>query len=237
MHGFDVLKIVDFAARGGEPKTVVDGGFHTGSYTRKILSAWPDASIIGFEPDPEIYSAASRFALNYKNIELLNVALGSAAGRSELFRGDMAATNSLLPRPESHGRPYFPSAAQLSGGVFVDVVALDDALSERGVTRVSLLKLDLQGWELEALKGAQKLINDARVDVIQCEVAFVRKYQSQPLFWEICAHLARAEYSFHSFVDVKIGPYDPEATGPRQSQWNQADAIFVSPEVRRKMDL
>jgi FkbM family methyltransferase len=237
MFDFAVLRALVALAARGERVTVVDGGFHLGSYSRGVLKTWPGARIIGFEPDPETHSAAAALAATLSEVELLNAALGAAAGQAEFFRGAMAATNSLRPRPDTPGHPYFPARAQLTGGTFVHVVALDDILSERDIDRVQLLKLDLQGGELDALRGARRLIGEGRADVIQCEVVFVRKYADQPYFWEICAHLSGHEYRLHSFMDLKIGPYDDEVdSGPRQTQWNQADAIFLSPDLQRRLD-
>jgi len=217
------------------PITVVDGGYHLGAYARSILSLRPEARVIGVEPDPETWARAARQPLAAR-LELVQAALGAAPGRAEFFRGPVAATHSLLPRPAEAGRPYYPARAALTGGTFVDVVTLDDLLAARGIGRVHLLKLDLQGAELQALHGARRLLAAGGAEVIQCEVVFVRKYAGQPLFWEICAHLAGAGYRLHSFTNLRTGSYDAGDTPARQAHWNQADAVFLSPAVQHRLD-
>lgn len=216
-------------------RTVVDGGFFQGGFTKSIQAAWPNARVLAFEPDPKSFANAARNFAENRNITLFNAALGERSAKAEFFRGEQPATNSLLPRPDSADQPYFPAKATLKGGTTVDVVALDDVLDKAGIDHVHLLKLDLQGAELAAMRGAKRLLAQGRADVIQCEVVFVAKYRDQPLFWEICAHVAQYGYRLHSFVDVVTGPYDA-ATGPRKKQWNQADAIFLSAKVQALMD-
>ena len=234
---FDVLRpLVELAGPRDAPKTVVDGGFHRGGFTRQVLQAWPASRVVGFEPDPEICRAGAPFAAAHETVDLRECALGAEPGRAAFHRGEMAATNSLLPRPDAGGRPYFPARARLTDRAEVSVVALDDVLAETGIDRLDLLKLDLQGGELAALQGARRALEAERIGVVLCEVVFVEKYRDQPLFWEICACLAAWAYSFYAFLDVKEGPYDTEAPGPRSGQWNQADAIFLSPSVRQRLD-
>lgn len=234
MEDFTLMQsLIEFSV-GGAPKVVVDGGFHRGGFTRKVRAAWPNAQVIGLEPDPTTFGAARRdFG---SDVWLENAALGAKDGPAEFFRGAQSATNSLLPRPQSSGRPYYPASAGLSGGTFVEVITLDRFLDERGIERVDLLKIDLQGGEMDALRGASACLSRGAFSVILCEVVFVQKYGGQPLFWEICHYLAEFGYSFHSFHEVKVGPYDPEPSGPRSSQWNQADALFLAPMVRQKLE-
>jgi hypothetical protein len=89
---------------------------------------------------------------------------------------------------------------------------------------------------MAALRGAARLLQRQAVRIVVCEVVFVRKYENQPLFWDLAAFLEQKGYSFHSLFDVKIGTYDKSDGTPRDTQWNQADAVFLSMDMRERLD-
>lgn len=60
---------------------------------------------------------------------------------------------------------------------------------------IDILKMDIQGGELLALKGAQSLLEASRIRLLALEVEFKPLYKDQPLFWDICAYLYRFGYS------------------------------------------
>ncbi len=215
---------------------VIDGGFHVGKYTQNLREYFPDATVVGFEPDPATYRKAVQVN-DLRGLTLINAALGAEETTAEFFRGSFSATNSLLPRPHSSAPPFYPEAATLEGGLDVSVRRVDDVIRNQRLPRVDLLKLDLQGGELAALQGARKTLETGQVGVIQCEVVFVRKYQNQPMFWEICNFLSLFGYELHSFAEVKVGPYDKDSSAVRQATWNQADAIFLSPHKLKQFDI
>ncbi len=215
---------------------VLDGGFYHGGFSRKAMELFPSLQALSFEPDPETWEIASQKFARDENIEIINAALGAREGSAEFFRGPLKATNSLLPRPHSDMQPYYPQSASLVGGTMVDVVTIDGECERRNIRAIDILKLDLQGGELEALKGAQGILERRAVRIIIAEVVFVQKYHEQPLFWKICEFLSGYEYSLFSLENIKVGLYDDSQGSIRQDQWNQADAVFLSPEVRRALD-
>ncbi|MEZ5892047.1 MAG: FkbM family methyltransferase [Parvularculaceae bacterium] len=216
--------------------TIIDGGAHHGAFARKALEIFDGARILAFEPDPDSFSKAQTALAERKTVEIVNAALGAKPGRAEFFRGAFSATNSLLARPAGAGKPYFPPGAALASGGDVAVTTIDSECARRGISTLDLLKLDLQGGELDALNGASALLERGGAAIVLCEVVFVEKYERQPLFWRIWEALAKYGYSFFSLEDLKIGLYHDEAPGMRQRQWNQADAIFLSPSLRRSLD-
>lgn len=231
-----VKELLDLDPQRAGPTNIIDGGCHHGVFARKALEIFPEANIIGFEPDPESWRSAVNALAKNPQVEIVNAALAGEQGRAEFFRGANSATNSLSPRPEGSAKPYYPKSATLSGGATVGVTTIDQECARRSIKNVDLLKLDLQGGELEALKGAQALLSENRIQLILCEVVFIAKYQSQPLFWRLCQHLDQFGFSLFYLDDLKIGLYDGHPTDLRQRQWNQADALFLSTELRKRLD-
>jgi hypothetical protein len=51
----------------------------------------------------------------------------------------------------------------------IQLISLDDFCSDRAIDHIDLLKLDLEGGELDALRGARALLDNERIDLIQFE--------------------------------------------------------------------
>lgn len=122
---------------------VVDAGANLGVFSHLMArAAGPGGRVTSFEPDPVLHAALERNAAeNGLPIRALALALGATSGQAELNRGLYNSGDNRLS--------FSPS--QSSGGqVSVRVSTLDDVL--RG-ERVDLIKIDVQGWEVAALRG------------------------------------------------------------------------------------
>jgi FkbM family methyltransferase len=231
-----VKKLLALSCECNEPLWIIDGGCNVGDFSQLALSEFPGCRILAFEPDPESSAKAVANVVAPGQFELVEAGLGKARGRAEFFRGSNSQTHSLLPRPDSGLRPYYPEAASLAGGSYVDVVSLDDECEARGIEKLDLVKLDLQGGELSALAGAARLLASGAIRVLIVEAAFVTKYKDQPLLWEIWGYMHSTGYSLYSLEDVKVGLYRAAEPSLRDGQWNQCDAIFLSKEIRESLD-
>ncbi len=91
-----------------------------------------------------------------------------------------------------------------------------------------LIKLDVQGYELEILRHGTKTLANALV--IECEVEFVPLYKNQPLFGDVQLFLREHGFVLHKLIDVggrPFSPYEIEKPDAPISQLLWADAIFV----------
>lgn len=212
---------------------VVDGGFFKGNFSLDALSALPSITCIGFEPNRKLCSDWTSNSSQYSsNIVLENLALGSVSGEYPYFVSDaFPATNSLLPRPVETPNlvPYFPSDSSLrQESDYVKTITLDEYFSPSPISEIFLLKLDLQGGELDALKGAKTLLESCRISIIYIEAVFIEKYEKQPLLKDLWDYLAHYDYRLHSLHDITLGDYNNTASLLRASQFNQCDALFLS---------
>lgn len=229
-------QLINLPSKKNKTPLIIDGGCNVGQFAQQVAKGFPKAQILAFEPDPESSKAARKNLANHKNFSLVEAALGPTKSKAEFHRGPISETNSLLPRPQSELKPYYPEIASLEGGTFVDVVSIDDECSNRGIEQIDLLKLDLQGGELGALEGARKMLESGSIKVVMSESVFVKKYQDQPLLWQLWQYLEQFGYTLYCLSDVKIGLYDSKEVSLRNIQWNQCDTIFLSPEIRALMD-
>jgi hypothetical protein len=96
----------------------------------------------------------------------------------------------------------------------VEVVSLTDYVQTKQLPPPDLIKLDIQGYELEALKGSIGLLKDAKY--ILCEVSFVEFYVGQPLYHEIAHFLAQ-----HGFYTMAL-----KRTTHTGTRLYQTDVLF-----------
>lgn len=136
------------------------------------------ARSVWFEPLPDKCAE-----LKAKGLDAHQFALGSAPGTAKFHLSESLQCCSLL-EPSGHLEQYpqFP----FKGSIDVEVRTLDSF----GLTGFDMLVLDVQGYELEVLKGAAKTLEQIRL--VYCEVAIIELYKGGALFHDIYAHLSPA---------------------------------------------
>jgi FkbM family methyltransferase len=165
---------------GPDAALVVDGGANKGRTVDRLLALYPRAAVYAYEPLPRLArKLAKRFAAEPR-VAVRPVALGSAPAVLTLNVLESATCSSLLP-PSGILEKHADKPMGLAQAVDVAVARLDAELA----TAPDVVKLDLQGFELEALKGLGELI--AGVKAVLCEVSFIPMYQGQPLGPEVIA--------------------------------------------------
>lgn len=179
-------------------KTILDGGANVGQFSRAAAEMFPESKIIAFEPLPEI---AERFRKNLSNcrdrVRLVRTALGRRNGKVLFHRNSHSHSSSALSLHQNH-RIAFPDAVDIST-LKVPLATLDGALKGEGLGRPALLKLDLQGFELEALRGAERLLR--MIDVVLLEVSLKPMYQGEPTFTKIEKFLRARGFKFEVALD------------------------------------
>jgi FkbM family methyltransferase len=169
--------------------TAFDVGANRGTFTAAMArSTAPGGVVHAFEPGPEARAQLSRtLELNeIDNVEVVPAAVADRRGEGELADyGPGFGSWSSLVRHEIGGgdEPMRPAAVHA-----VSTVTLDDYCAERGIERIDLLKVDVEGAEPLVLAGAGRLLRDGAVDTILIELAD--------------ATLAAAGAASHGVIDV-----------------------------------
>ena len=210
---------------GDGARAIIDVGANVGNTVEKYYFMYPDATIHAFEPDPDTFAQLTQRYSTHPRVQCWCHAVSDHEHMASFFINEDPGTNSLLPRPES-GRRYYNQRGVLRQTIEVPGVTLDGFCERNGITALDILKLDIQGGELLALKGAEQLLNSHRVSVIYTEVQFIQLYDRAPLFHDICQFLEAKGFSLYGLYDLVIA-----ANG----QLRFADAIFIPPAVRERV--
>lgn len=151
----------------GRPITYVDVGAYQGTVFDELLNSQirvRSAHLI--EPNPKTFSALQAKLADYTRPSLLachNLAISDAAGVVAM-RGENGMTH-VLGTPETVAR----QGGLASSAFEVNAVTLDEFAASCGIDHIALLKVDVEGHELSAFKGARGLLESESVDIIYVE--------------------------------------------------------------------
>jgi FkbM family methyltransferase len=164
--------------------TVVDIGANRGQFALAVR-AISGAKVISFEPLPDVAAIFQKVFYDDPAVELHMVAIGEKAEKKLIHLSARDDSSSLLEIGEAQS-DLFPGTHEV-GTLEVKVGTLDDFLTKEEIVRPAMLKLDVQGFELQALAGCKSLIGN--FDYVYCEGSFVELYKNQKLAGEVLSYL------------------------------------------------
>jgi FkbM family methyltransferase len=128
---------------------VVDAGANIGIYSQFLARCVGATGIVhSFEPSPENFRRLQSATRKLANVRLSQAAVGECTGRSRLYLSDKLNVDHRTYATEIASRQTVP----------IDIIALDDYFKPG--QRVDLIKMDIQGYELHALRGASRVVTD-----------------------------------------------------------------------------
>jgi FkbM family methyltransferase len=223
LHRFGLMGVEDrraFASQIRPGMTVVDVGANQGLYALFFASrVGGDGRVLAFEPDPELFGAMESNCRRNRarNVELFNFALGAKPAEMTLCRS-----------------PFNAGDNRLSETVFMDwhndvpvkMSTLDELV---GCLHVDFIKIDVQGWEFEVLKGMKDILrSNPRVRIYFEYWAYgLRKSGADPM--EMFSYLEAASFQLHEFRNNAWRPIDDPAEFCRRTNDNSYVNLFAIP--------
>jgi FkbM family methyltransferase len=196
-------------------KTVFDVGANTGQFVNMINKILPGIKIYSFEPIKECFEILKQLENNNNNLKAFNFALGSKSGEQTIFKNEFLPSSSLLSMAEVHKNIFPYTRESEPETIFIKTL---DSISDQIVFQTKvLLKVDVQGFEINVLKGAISSLNN--IDVIIIETLFVELYYNQTQFDDIYSFLVKRNFSYRgNFEQIR---------DPKSGRILWADAIFI----------
>ena len=128
---------------------VVDAGANIGIYSEFLSRCvGPTGVVHSFEPSPDNFKRLHAATRKLSNVRLSQAAVGEHSGNSELYLSDKLNVDHRAYMADGDSRRTVP----------IEMVALDDYFKPG--ERVDLIKMDIQGYELHALRGANRVLED-----------------------------------------------------------------------------
>ncbi len=194
-------------------RTIIDIGANKGQFALACRERAPCARIISFEPLIAPAKIFKALFINDAKVHLNEVAIGSQIQRSFIHVSAHDDSSSLLPIGSNQVTLYPGTQAKYS--IEIDVAPLSSYLRPGDIESPAMLKLDVQGFEMEALKGCESIIK--KFDYIYCECSFIELYSGQKLAYEIIDWLHRRQFNL---IGIFNANYDAKG------QAIQADFLF-----------
>jgi FkbM family methyltransferase len=189
---------------------IIDAGSHVGGDSIEMCRLYKGAILHAFEPVPSIFKILKYNTRKYKKIHCHQVALSNFNGHQlmHVSSGASDGSSSLL-KPKDHLKDH-PDVF-FNEKITVVAKTLDTWAAQEGVTKVDLLWLDMQGFELEVLKASNVIL--PTVKAVHMEVSTRSTYEGVPLYDEVKSWMMSEGFK----VEVEAIP----------NGWDMGNVLFV----------
>ena len=178
--------------------TIIDIGANRGQFALIARDFFPKAKIVSFEPLEEAAKTFHRiFSVDPMTL-LYENALGPIHKNMEIHISKQDDSSSLLPISGLQD-DIFPGTEEKETRI-VEVKTLDEVLSDESIEQPALLKLDVQGFEIDVLKGCESLLH--LFEYIYVECSFVELYVGQSLAYEVISFLSTNEFALTGIYNL-----------------------------------
>jgi len=183
---------------------IIDGGAHNGETASRLARLFPRAEVHAFEPVSSYYHELEQRCAEI-GARAHRLALADEPAELVMHVNRNLWTCSLL-RANSRAREFHGDWCDTVREETVSTVRLDDWAREHSIGDVALIKLDLQGYELPALRGATELLS--RTSAVYSEAQISPEYQGASTFAEIDLFLRDHGFALYQIADLCLkGPH------------------------------
>jgi FkbM family methyltransferase len=185
-----------------ELNTILDAGANQGQFALMASKFYPGANVYSFEPLPDTFNVLKKNTLSFGDqIHIYNSALGSTTGQLKFYRNQYSHISSALPIDGKNHHPKYDQS--ITDEILVPISTVDEMAATIEIKQPCLLKLDVQGFEKEVIKGASDTLKF--IDYILIEMPFFSLYENQPLFNELQNILNDCGFEIWMPLDVNYG--------------------------------
>jgi FkbM family methyltransferase len=198
---------------GGPPAVIVDAGANVGQTALRYHQHWKAARIYSFEPVRATFLQLSASCAGISAIECLNIALGAKSEAGQIHKFPDSQLSTLAEQPaHSTGEDHSVEA--------IVIRRLDEFAAERSIDCVDLLKIDVEGYELQVLLGASGLLSSAKIRAVYAECSLGAKPSAHVGMTEIDRMLVQYGFRFS-------GLYEAFRWGPQKRFFGFANGLWL----------
>ena len=174
------------------PHTIIDVGAHHGWFFHCWLDWCPQGEVYAFEPTAASFKKVEELYGGDPRVHLFQLGLGAKSEALSLnILSESQVSNSFL-RPKEDAWESIEYVAGDISKETVEVTTLDQFFMEKDIRGAYLLKIDVQGFELDVLRGATKVLPG--IDYVFVEAGIQRLYEGAPSFADVHAELEKRDF-------------------------------------------
>ena len=195
---------------------ILDAGASHGRVSQRLLRAFPNAHLYAFEPNPLYAKPLAELARRIPRFHPFALALSDHDGPVDFYLTQSPGTTSMFAPNERLHRIY-PSETAVRTVSTVTATTIDHWSVQQGKPELHLMKLDIQGGELNALKGAATMLRTTTL-AVYTEVFFNALYTGGALWSEIDLLLRESGFVLYTLLKPRAD---------RQGTLIQANAVYA----------
>jgi FkbM family methyltransferase len=193
--------------RGFSPKQAIDIGAYQGSWTETVIEIFPTCQYLMIEAQENKRNILEKAVLANPQQLTLEIALLGPTDGNEVTFFEMETGSSVLEE-----NSYFPRKAKVYHSK-----ALDSIANTHHIEKCDILKLDVQGYELEVLRGSTNLLKNTNIVIVESSLIPVNK--NCPLVAEVISFMDKMNFQLYDIVS--------QIRRPDHVLW-QLDLMFIS---------
>jgi FkbM family methyltransferase len=218
-------RFIEFLAK-QKPKVCLDIGANRGNYSRLLLEH-TNSKVISFEPLPMNAQSLREVSTKYKGrFEVHFCAIGNESTKTSLFYGANTELASLMNNTQNIGF--------LNGNKYtieVDMMTLDSFFNfyHPKIKAIDLIKIDVEGFELEVLQGSKNTIKNLKPKFIQLEFNRHHLFSNTSIYQ---MSLVLNEYSLYQILPWGKLPVKRDPRKPESNVYRYSNFLFVRNNIK-----
>lgn len=195
-------------------QTIFDVGANIGQTSLFLRQHFQQAEIFAFEPINATYKILETNTKAYPQIHAFPYALGSQVGKKQVHLEENSELNSLVDR-----KPPATTRSQVKEEVTIETI--DNFCRDRKIQGIDLLKIDVEGYELEVLRGAEETLSQHRIGLVYAEVTLNSTSSRHQNFFQLNDYLKSKGFMFS-------GLYEVFRWGDAKQYFGFCNALFIN---------
>jgi FkbM family methyltransferase len=217
--GISIAHDISRRLRGYRISIIFDVGANVGQSALHYVSAYPSSTIICFEPIKETYEQLRRNVEGIDQVLCYNFALADTPSKGVMTKG-MGTMNHLVQEDNIISSNKHETEQ-------VHVSTLDDFCNANNINKISYLKIDVEGGDLNVLIGAKDILNAHGVDIVEVEAGMNPGNKHH-------VPLERLKGFMEDHGYFIFGIYEQFAEGPKnEPHLRRTNTVFVSESMIR----
>lgn len=209
----------DMKHRGLNCKTILDVGANRTIWSRMAKEIYPDAKFCLIEPQIEMKVELDKFCDEFDNSTYFLAGAGAKQDALTLTIWDDLQGSSFLPKPDN-------KLKEIGKQREIEIITIDNLINSSKFSVPELIKLDIQGFELEALKGAKQTFGITEAYILEVSLF---SFGNMPILSDVINFMLERGYVTYDFPGFLRRPFD--------GALGQCDICFVKKDgFLRKSD-
>jgi FkbM family methyltransferase len=217
IHPFDAVPLPASGVR-----WILDIGANRGDVAAAALRSYSNSTVVCIEPVSHTFELLKMGLAPFGSRAILkNYAFSNFSGKGEINLTNLDGANSILPQSKCH-KEWNPHVVE-QGKEEITLKRLDDEMVSFPTTIFDIVKIDVEGFELQVIQGGEVFFKD-HVKSILIEISFMRDISlGEQCVFRIFSLLDKLGYALVNFIDFYPGPKDSP-----HLRVAQVDCVFIN---------